>query len=142
MIINVDKQGLNTILAALRFYQANDQGNPNSRSDDIHDIATNGEQDTSLDASGIDILAYMINTTSPQVYVIRNKFNHEDWWNNETGWGSCAGADLFDGTERLTLDAPVDGIWCALEDLGIEVDRLNREVYGLKIDIKGWEDSA
>lgn len=135
MIINVDEQGINTILAALRFYQANDQGNPNSRSDDIHCIATNGESNTSLDAPGIDHLCDSINTTAPQAYLIQNKFYPELWWSNDSGWGSCAGADLFDGNERRTLNAPVEGIWVPLEDLPIEVDRKERE-------IQLWVDSA
>jgi hypothetical protein len=58
----------NTILAALRYYQENDQGNPDSRSDAIHEIAC-GEadgmsEDISLDAKGIDALCERINTAS------------------------------------------------------------------------------
>lgn len=52
---------LSTILAALRFYQENGQGDPANRSDDIHDIATDGGEITSLDDAGIDVLCERIN---------------------------------------------------------------------------------
>jgi len=46
-----------TILAALRYYQSRGMGDPDNRSDDIHDIATNGgELCASLDDEGIDAL--------------------------------------------------------------------------------------
>lgn len=55
---------INTILAALRYYQEKGQGNPSRRSDAIHDIAIGGdwENNTSLDADEIDILCEKINT--------------------------------------------------------------------------------
>jgi hypothetical protein len=43
-------------LAALRFYQQEGQGEPDNREDDIHDIATDGDRDISLDDDGIDDL--------------------------------------------------------------------------------------
>jgi hypothetical protein len=50
------------ILAALRFYQSGGMGDPSNRSDEIHDIATNGDQViSSLDEEGIDELAEQIN---------------------------------------------------------------------------------
>lgn len=55
------QQQLNTILAALRFYQQQGQGTPSNRSDEIHDIATNGDCDISLDDSGIDELCEALN---------------------------------------------------------------------------------
>jgi hypothetical protein len=51
-----------TILAALRFYQENGQGDPANRSLDIHEIATNGDDVISLDEKGIDELCEMLNT--------------------------------------------------------------------------------
>lgn len=57
---------LATILAALRFYQQAGQGDPDNRSDDIHEIATNGgEVMSSLDADGIDDLCERINAQEP-----------------------------------------------------------------------------
>ena len=57
---------LATILAALRFYQQGGQGDPANRSDDIHDIATNGgEVMSSLDDAGIDDLCERINAQEP-----------------------------------------------------------------------------
>ena len=50
-----------TVLAALRYYQANGQGDPLNRRLDIHDIATNGDTVISLDADGIDDLCEQIN---------------------------------------------------------------------------------
>ncbi len=51
---------LNTILAALRYYQENGQGDPANRSDDIQSIACPTADDTSLDADGIDELCEAI----------------------------------------------------------------------------------
>jgi len=51
----LDTQELNTILAALRFYHENEQGEPANRSDEIHEIATAGDQ-ISLDQDGINQL--------------------------------------------------------------------------------------
>ena len=49
-------QELNTVLAALRFYQEHDQGDPARRSDRIHEIATGCGENVSLDDQGIDDL--------------------------------------------------------------------------------------
>nr|WP_241025670.1 hypothetical protein [Burkholderia sp. Tr-20390] len=54
----------NTILAALRFYQRSGMGEPANRTDDIDDIATDGGDDVSLDADGIDALCERINLAS------------------------------------------------------------------------------
>nr|EIU2719013.1 hypothetical protein [Pseudomonas aeruginosa]EIU2864248.1 hypothetical protein [Pseudomonas aeruginosa] len=51
----------NTILAALRFYQEQGMGDPIVRSDAIHDIATGGGDETSLDEWGIEELCQSIN---------------------------------------------------------------------------------
>lgn len=52
----------NTILAALRYYQSQGLGDPDKRPDDIHEIATNGGDDISLNDAGIDSLCEAINT--------------------------------------------------------------------------------
>lgn len=52
----MNAQDLNTILAALRFYQEEGMGDPDNRSDAIHDIATDGGIEVSLDDAGIDDL--------------------------------------------------------------------------------------
>ncbi len=54
-------QELGTVLAALRFYQDAGQGEPDSRSDGIQEIATNGGTETSLDSDGIDDLCERLN---------------------------------------------------------------------------------
>lgn len=51
----------NTILAALRLYQEMGMGDPANRSDHIHDIATNGDDDISMDEWGIEELCQSIN---------------------------------------------------------------------------------
>lgn len=60
--IVLDDQALATILAALRYYQANGQGEPDNRDADIHEIATNGGDVVSLDADGIDGLCEYLGT--------------------------------------------------------------------------------
>ena len=55
-IISVDAAELATILAALRFYQREGQGEPSNRCDDIHHIATDGDTQISLNSEGIDAL--------------------------------------------------------------------------------------
>ncbi len=57
----LDAQELNTILAALRFYQEEEMTEPDNRSDAIHDIATNGDQETSMDDAGVDELCEKLN---------------------------------------------------------------------------------
>lgn len=55
-------QDLNTVLAAMRYYQMRGLGDPASRPLDIHEIATNGDTEISLDAEGIDELCERLNT--------------------------------------------------------------------------------
>ncbi len=51
-----------TILAALRLYQREGMGEPDNRSDELHDISTNGDRVTSsLDDQGIDELCEELN---------------------------------------------------------------------------------
>ena len=60
--IQVTDQEFHTILAALRFYQEQGQGEPANRSDRIHELATNDDQQISLDDAGIDELCERLNT--------------------------------------------------------------------------------
>lgn len=55
------REDRNTILAALRFYQDHGMGEPANRSDAIHDLATNGEEDISYDADDINDLCERVN---------------------------------------------------------------------------------
>lgn len=50
-----------TILAALRYYQSKGLGDPDNRTQEIHDIATDLGNETSLDDSGIDELCERLN---------------------------------------------------------------------------------
>lgn len=64
--LQLDDQEIATILAALRYYQENGQGDPMNRSDRIHDIATDMERTISLDSDGIDELCERLNTGEMQ----------------------------------------------------------------------------
>ena len=69
-IISVDSAEHATLLAALRYYQQNGQGEPSNRCDAIHAIATDGGARISLDTAGIDALCEHINLCSPVRCVI------------------------------------------------------------------------
>ncbi|MBT9385488.1 hypothetical protein KM176_16560 [Pseudooceanicola sp. CBS1P-1] len=58
----LSEQELATVLAALRFYQEKGMGDPENRSDAIHEIATDCGSCISLDASGIDDLCEKLNS--------------------------------------------------------------------------------
>lgn len=60
----VDEQQHATLIAALRYYQEQGMGDPNKRSDAIHDIATNCGEVTSLDDRDIDDLVDQLNVTT------------------------------------------------------------------------------
>lgn len=62
-VIIVSDEEHATIMAALRFYQEEEMCDPTNRSDDIHEIATNGDV-TSLDSKGIDDLCERINSNT------------------------------------------------------------------------------
>jgi hypothetical protein len=60
------RQEKNTLAAALTYYLSNDQGEPSSRSDEIHNIACGEhpllEEDISMDREGIeDLIGKVIN---------------------------------------------------------------------------------
>lgn len=135
MLLNVSDREFHHILAALEWWYASREDRNLFENAGFDDIATNGGSVKALEGDELGALCYRINVTSPQIYLIQNKFSPQLWWNNETGWGSCAGADLFDNEERQELQAPVEGIWVPLQDLPIEVDRKERE-------IQLWMDSA
>lgn len=59
--IDINQEQLNTILAALRFYQESGMGEPANRPQHINDIATYGDQDGSLNDEGIDQLCEHLN---------------------------------------------------------------------------------
>jgi hypothetical protein len=60
--ITLDSAELATVLAALRFWQEEEMANdPFKRSDALQDIATNGDEETSLDNAGVDALCERLN---------------------------------------------------------------------------------
>lgn len=58
----LDAESHATIIAALRYYQQQGMGDPFNRSDDIHELATNGDEVQSLDEGDIDNLVVELNT--------------------------------------------------------------------------------
>lgn len=60
-----DEQQTATILAALRFYQREGQGDPAHRDEFIHKLATDGDRVISLDSAGIDELVEFIQSGNP-----------------------------------------------------------------------------
>jgi len=68
-LIICTKEDRNTILAALRFYQEKGMGEPVNRSDAIHDIATNGDEDISYDDGDIDDLCERVNSAQQPQFV-------------------------------------------------------------------------
>jgi len=60
-VVRIDAAEQATILAALRYYQQQGQGDPSNRSDEIHDIATDGDNLISLDDEGIAALCEKVN---------------------------------------------------------------------------------
>jgi hypothetical protein len=59
--MELSRQEIATALAALRFYQSKNMGEPAERSNEIHDIATDNGEEISLDSEGIDDLCEKIN---------------------------------------------------------------------------------
>jgi hypothetical protein len=59
--MNLDNQEVNTILAALRTYQAAGYGEPCNRPLPIHAIATDDDNEISMNAEAIDELCEKIN---------------------------------------------------------------------------------
>lgn len=111
-IILVDDQQHATILAALRYYQAQSLGDPANRPLDIHDIATNGDTVISLDDEGINALCKQLRTEPEHTEVLVSMKD------NGLEFGKCiavfaaphndpyvtAARDLVDGEEDVEID--------------------------------------
>lgn len=61
--LQLNSQETSTVLAALRFYELNNQGDPNYRTDAIHDIAVANDDETSMDDHDIATLFEKIKST-------------------------------------------------------------------------------
>lgn len=59
--VSLSREELATVLAALRHYQSCGYGDPAEREDEIHEIATDGGDLTSLDEADIDELCARLN---------------------------------------------------------------------------------
>lgn len=65
--MKLTREELATVLAALRYYQENGQGDPFNRSNRIHTIATDdGNVMSSLDDEGIDNLCERLNSAEEE----------------------------------------------------------------------------
>jgi len=58
--LGFNSQEISTILAALQFYVMNDQGDPSLRTDAVHNIAVDNEDETSLDNEEVSALSEKI----------------------------------------------------------------------------------
>ena len=113
------QQALATILAALRTYQEAGYGEPDNRPDAIHDIATCGGDQISMDDAGIDELCEMLNCGDLGL-------THKSERQANKGPYSLAEQD---DSNRLQVD---------INDLGSVL--LNRTSEGLIIDVTGQDE--
>jgi hypothetical protein len=63
LLLRISLRELNTVLAALRFYQEQGQCDSAKRSESIGDVATNGGHTQALTGNEIDELCERINTS-------------------------------------------------------------------------------
>ncbi|WP_286241153.1 hypothetical protein [Neptuniibacter halophilus] len=122
--MSTDTQILNTILAALNFYCEEGMGEPMNRSDAIHDIATDGGHETSLDEEMIDELIKDLNTGEIVFIGCQELSRVSNQLVNEV-----IGADVF--LEPLGIGTPED---IASEEKRVEdaQETLNRVVADLQ----------
>lgn len=128
MILN-DRTKVATILAALRFYQENGQGDPDNRSDAIHDIATGGEDEimSSLDDAGIDELCEEINCAPKEPHIVI----HDEAW-QLTGSDPDEGVEADPGehpASRLLTAINVNDTWMHLEAFEVKQADPGHGVY-------------
>ena len=71
--VQVNDPELHTILAALRYYQAGDQGDPDNRTPAIDEIATNDGTCTALDTVAINHLCERLNCGGKSVASMKLK---------------------------------------------------------------------
>lgn len=109
-------QALHTILAALRTYQELGYGEPDIRPNDIHDIATNGGDQISMDDEGISDLCEMLNSGDLEL-------THKD--DHTTNHGPFT-ATRGDEASRLNIEIQ-----------GLGMVQLNRTDEGLIVDVTG-----
>jgi len=112
-------QALHTILAALRTYQGLGYGDPENRPNDIHEIATNGGDQISMDAVGIAELCEMLNFGDLEL-------THKDERTTDKGPFTVAQGDE---ATRLNIEAQ-----------GLGTVQLNRTGEGLVIDVTGQNE--
>lgn len=112
-------QALHTILAALRTYQELGYGDPDIRPNDIHDIATNGGDQISMDNAGIEELCQMLNFGDLEL-------THKD--ERTTSQGPFT---VTQGDDSTRLDIGITGLG------GVQ---LNRTGEGLVIDVTGQDE--
>lgn len=72
----IDKPEHATMIAALRWYQESGMGEPDHRSEAIHELATNGGEEISLDSDGIDALVEKLQFNNVAETVARLEARH------------------------------------------------------------------
>ena len=124
--IEIDSQDRNTILAALRTYQAAGYGEPCNRPLPIHDIATNMDCEISMDSAGIDDLCQRINMDCNEMrrfkvsaVPLTDELNSLDWDVPGVYFFDAVGSeealDQFHGTvaikvlDDFEIDVEIDG---------------------------------
>lgn len=74
-------------------------------------------------------------------WMIRNCKNHDEFWNNATGWGSKATADRFTQKERRSLNPPIDGKWVtdswSFEAIPNDDNRINIQPMNFEVIVSG-----
>jgi hypothetical protein len=113
-MLKIDGSAKATLVAALRFYQQKGQGDPFKRSDAIHYLATNGDQEISMDDDGIDDLVKAISAGRWQPCPVPTT---KDEWAavaKERGWSDvvaaharCSGQPKFPGETIIQLPGDV-----------------------------------
>lgn len=121
MKITLNNEELATVLASLRYWQ--EQGladNPSARSDAIHDIATAGDQLTSLTGESIDALCQRLNGYSEEGPAI----------------GELATIEDLERAHISAITSRVENLDHAARILGIDIATLYRKRVRYKMPLR------
>lgn len=110
---------LHTIIAALRFWQKMGMCEPQNRSDEFQDLATNGDAVTSLCSVDVDTLVDSINVT----HTIHNISGYRVIWQIDTehqGSHFDAAADIAKRYFSAQIADGMTGSACVFEVIGAD----------------------
>lgn len=143
-MISIDGSAHATLLAALRFYQQKGQGDPGNRSDEIHDLATNGEQEISLDEEGIDGLCQALNFGCWEPRAAPATEAEWEALARERGWSEAvlshvigAGDAVFDGESVIELPGDIS-LHMPAHPLPCEYLRVVDRSVGKGVELMYW----